>query len=220
MKQLLFTLAIVGMGLSLVSCDQFYFSTPQPIDAKNIYEFPNEARGSWTDNGDSIIVGRKNFISVEYSEKKIAKSEVKSSSRYKLKRDKIYITDTEKGLKGRRGFPYSLKDDTLYYKEAEVFELALGDETFLRKGEQVYILNTKHGKNWYEIFLIELEDPETTITRYLKADDLNKIKDLKRLHVTHNQYFLEASWTKKDLTALLQKGVFSDTILVLNRKKH
>ena len=218
--RLLSIVLFFGMGFLFVSCDQFYFSTPQPIDAKNLNEFPNESRGSWTDNGDSIVIGRDNFISVEYNEKKVAKKEVEASSRYKLKGNKVYVVDDKKGLKAKRGFPYVLKRDTIFYKEAEVFELKLGSETFLRKGDGVYVLNSKHGANWWEIFIVDLNDPETIITRYLNADDMDKINNLKTIHVAENQYFLEATWSKNDINELLRKGVFSDTILILQRKKN
>lgn len=219
MKQILLIIVSMVAGLLLMSCDQFYFSTPQPVDARNIYEFPNKSRGSWTDNGDSIVIGRTNFMSIEYQEAKVSLKEAKGSSRYRLKRDKVYITDEEKGLKAKRGFPYTLKQDTLFYQEAEIFELKLGEGTFLRKVGDFYLLNSKYSENWWEIYLVEIQPDESIVTRYLNKDDLSKIGDLKTLHVAENQYFLEANWTKKDLTKLLQKGVFSDTLLVLTRKR-
>lgn len=210
---------LLATSCLLVSCDQFYFSDPLPTDAKNSYEFPREARGSWDEEGDSIVIGKNYLLNVGYHEKKVALSEVRSSSRYQLKGNKVYVVDEDKGLKAKRGFPFKAKRDTIFYLEAEVFELTLGPETFLRKGEQVYLLNSRHGNQWYEIFIIDLNDPEKIIIRYLNADDLDQLTNIERLHTAQNQYFLEANWTKRDITTLIQKGVFSDTLLVLHRKK-
>lgn len=220
MKRILLTSLLIGAGMVVVSCDQLYFSTPQPVNAQNSYEFPVEARGSWTDGGDSLDVGITSFISIEYHDNKVSRAEMDASKRYKFKGDKVYVLDDDKGLSGKRGFPYVQKNDTVYYKEAEIFELCLGSDTFLRKADDVYILNSKHGDSWYEIFLIDLTKPETAVIRYLKAEDLDKVTNLKTLHVAQNQYFLEARWTPKQITELRQKGVFSDTLVILKRKKN
>jgi hypothetical protein len=42
------------LSLSLLSCEYHNFSTPQPADKENIYEFPRELRGSWVVINDTI----------------------------------------------------------------------------------------------------------------------------------------------------------------------
>jgi len=55
----------------LSSCEVYNFSKPQPVDAKNIYEFPTAWRGIWVHDGDSVIIGKNYFISTSFQTRKI-----------------------------------------------------------------------------------------------------------------------------------------------------
>jgi hypothetical protein len=48
----------------LGSCEYYNFSIPQPVDRENIYEFPGDLCGNWTDENDSeVITINKNYVS-------------------------------------------------------------------------------------------------------------------------------------------------------------
>ena len=54
------------MTFFLFSCDNFYFTVPQPVDKDNIYEFPAEYRGYWISVGNSSGAGADLFPGAQY----------------------------------------------------------------------------------------------------------------------------------------------------------
>ena len=218
MKQKTFNFSyyIFGICFLFSACDSFYFTSPQPVDSENIYEFPRKIRGAYSKNNDSVIFGKDYFKSIEYNEDQIPRHLADTSSSYILKNNKIYLVDNDEEIKLTEGFPYKLKDDTIFYKERTVFEIALGKKAFLRQVSNYYFLNVKKPNQWWEIYLIEFADNDSVYTRYLDSDDLDKISNLRTIHSQKNEYYLEAEWTNFDINEIIKNGGFSDTLLRFN----
>lgn len=215
-------LLILGIIPLLISCDNVIISTPQPIDAKNKYSFPGDFRGVWTTDGDTIIIGKDYYKNIKYREEKVFKQEIDTSSSYVLKENKIYIIDKVKS-EISEGFPVKIENDTIYYKERRVYEIALGKKAFLRKVKKNYILNFREEKQWWQVILIRKDRTGNIIVANLTNDMVYEFSNYKHIHTFSSKYgdwdYIEANWTKKELLEMINKGVFSDTIFILKWDK-
>jgi len=210
---------LVGVLFLTGACDQVYFSTSQPIDSKNIYSFPKKFRGVWTEDGDSVVIGKDYFMNIDYNDKKVAKTEVDTSASYVLRGDKIYQIDDGQELKVTGGFSFVLKNDTISYQEREVFEIAFGKTAFLRRVGDSYIINMKHKNEWWEIGLIEYTSDNRVLVRYINFDDLDSIPNITSVYTTKNEKYLDVAWTQAELLKIINRGGFSDTLFNLEISK-
>ncbi len=216
MKRTLRTVAcFLGLAALFHSCDQIYFTTPQPVDEENIETFPVAIQGVYVDQNDSIIFGHDYFRSVDYTDKKIPKTEIDTSGNYILKGQKIYIVDKGEEIKVKGGFPFTIKDDTLYFSELTVMEIALGKKAFLRKMADNYVLNIKEEHDWYTLVFMEIGRNGDLIARILNEIDLEKLPGITHIYEDNGDQYLSARWTSTELNDLLEKGVFSDTLFNL-----
>ncbi len=216
-KPLFITVALMALGMLLQSCDQFYFRSPQPVDEVNIETFPEAIRGLYMDQNDSIIFGADYFLSVDYTEKKIPQAEVDTSGSYILKDQKIYLLDKDEEIKLKGGYPYTVKEDTLYFSERSIIEIALGKKAFLRKvSGNNYMLNIKEEYEWWTLIFMEVKADGAIVARYINEEDLEKIPGLKKIYEGDGDHYLEVNWTSASLNELLQSGIFSDTLLSVN----
>jgi metal-sulfur cluster biosynthetic enzyme len=207
---------IIGIGFLFVSCDQFYFSTPQPIDAKNIYEFPKEFRGVWSDNLDSIIIGKDYYLNIENRKVNVSKKEVDTSSSYIIYENKIYKIDKEDEMLNE-GYHYSIENDIITYLKREVSEIELGRKAFLRKLGNKYVVNIKNENQWWNIYLIEKTKDGGILLKILNNYNLEKIEDVKYIYSSDHNFYLNVNWTKDELLKLINKGAFSDTVMILEK---
>lgn len=237
MKQRLFYIGCVFIGFCffLISCDTIYFTRPQPIDSKNIYEFPKKIRGVYTNNSrdrnitdwDSIIITKDYFRSVEFSDQKISKHFIDTSSYFILLDNKIYNFDNKDEIILSGGFPYTILRDTIFYKEKKITEIILSKKAFLRQvSKNNYILNfrpeqknwAEFNENWWIICLIQITDNGNTIVKCLNENDLDKLTYNKINPNSIDDYYLQANWTKNYLNQIISEAVFSDTIYYLEVK--
>ena len=74
-KIIIFILLIITTVV-LLSCETYNFSSPQPVDKENLYEFPAFFRGYWVDDENETLYIDSKFLwySVKDSEKVIAGS--------------------------------------------------------------------------------------------------------------------------------------------------
>ena len=209
---------LIGFLPLIISCDNVYISTPQPVDSKNIYLFPREFRGVWTCEENKVIIEKDYFKYAQNSEYKVSKQEIDTSSSYVLKDNKIYIIDNEK-WEISDGLPFKLEKDTIYYQLPEVTEIPLGKNAFLRKVKNNYILNIKQKNEWWELVLINKDKNGNIIAVRLDIKDLEKNKKFKNIHIFKSENsrsdYIEANWTKRELLEMINKGVFSDTLFIL-----
>lgn len=214
---------IIGVLPLMISCGEVFISTPQPVDSKNIYLFPRGYRGMWTCEADTVIVGKDYFKSIQYSDEKVSKQEADTSSSYLLKDNKIYTINTKGESRFKGGFPYKLKNDTIYFQESEVMEIALGKRAFLRRVKKNYILNIKQENQWWQVILIKKDEIGNIIVGELDMDDLEKYTNYKHIYTFEYRYleddYIEANWTKKELLEMINKGSFLDTLAILRLNK-
>lgn len=208
-----------GIIYTATSCDAIYFTSPQPFNTKNIYEFPKEYRGYWVNDGDTTIIGKNYFIHKEYKQThSIAKKEIDTSTIYILKNNKIYIKEKYEDILLTEGFPYQQQNDTIYFKAREIIKLSLGYETFLRKVDQYYILNTSNTTTWWTLYLIKKTLDNTLEISILKEEDLKSNSNFETIYNAEEGLFLDAKWSITELKNLIQKGGFSSMILELDLK--
>ena len=202
---------------TLISCDSYYFNKPQPIDSKDIYKLPKKLTGTWiiekNDSGglDSLIIGKDYFQRIMHF---TIEDDINTDSNTYIIGNEIY--NRENGnLEG--GYPITYKDDSTIVITCIENELVeFGRKAFLRKIKYGYILNIKHDKmdNWWEIRFVDTREKRRTIIRGLNTKDMVLNKNHSVLHEDLNKYIL-ASWTKDDIKQFIDKGGFSDTLLIL-----
>lgn len=203
----------------IISCFGVYLSTPQPVDSKNILSFPVKYRGIWTEEGDTVFIEKKYLGYSMTSEEIIPMAELDSASHI-LKNNKIYLL-FEDGTELRGGYPYQIKDDTLRYTAIQLLEVELGKSAFLRKLKKDYILNVKQENQWWILILFKTDKQGNLVVKSLNTSDLQKLVNLYPIH-SYDDYkytrldFIEASWTKKELIKMIDEGLFSDTIRILD----
>ena len=216
-RTLIISVALMAAGMLLQSCDQFYFASPQPVDEANIERFPEAIRGIYIDQNDSIIFGADYFLSVDYIDKKIPQAQVDTSGYYILKDQRIYLLDKDEKIKVKGGYPYTVQNDTFYFSERSIIEIALGKKAFLRKvSGNNYMLNIKEEHEWWTLIFVEVKADGAIVARYINEEDLEKIPGLKKIYEGDGDHYLEVNWTSTSLNELLQSGVFSDTLLSVN----
>ena len=202
----------------IISCESISVSTPQPVDSKNITNFPGEFRGTWTCEGNTMIIGKDFYKYSQDFSVKIPKQLVDTSSSYLLKNNKIYYVDRRK-LEIGEGFPYTLENDTIYYTERNVSETTLGRKAFLRRVKKNYIVNVKQENQWWQLALLEKNKAGEIIIRIQNLKELEKFTNHTHIQTLTGKYetfeFIEANWTRKELSEMLDKGMFSDTLMVL-----
>lgn len=217
-KMLFRIIILLAVFPLITSCDSISVSTPQPVDSKNIMNFPRDYRGTWTCEGNTVTIGKDFYEYSEVFDVKIPKQLVDTSSSYLLKNNKIYYVDRWKQELGE-GFPYTMENDTIYYTERTVSETTLGQNAFLRRVKKNYILNVKQENQWWQLALIEKNKGGEIIIRIQNLEELDRFSNHTHIHTLSGKYdrseFIEANWTRKDLSDMLNKGMFSDTLLVL-----
>ncbi len=204
---------------SLIACDPIYFTNPQPFDAKNIYEFPKEYRGLWVVEGDSTIIGENYFILKEYKQTiGIAKKEIDTSSTYILKNNKIYIKKKYADINLSEGFSYKLQNDSVLFNSRDIYKVSLSYDTFLRKVDEYYILNTSNTSTWWNLYLIKKTTKNILEVYVLAEDDLQNTKK-DAIFISDEGIFLNTKWCKNDLLKFIKNGGFSKKILDLDLKE-
>lgn len=238
MEKIIFNNICVFIGFCwfLISCDTMYFTSPQPVDSKNIYEFPKKIRGIYTNNSevgntvdwDSIIITKDYFRSVEFFDWQIAKHIVDTSSHFMLYDNKIYTIDDDGDNILSGGFSYTILRDTVFIKEKEITEIFLNKQAFLRQvSKNNYILNLRpdqkkwsvFNENWWVICLIQISDNGNVVVKALNKVDLDILTHKKINPDNIDNFYLQANWTKNYLNQIIYEGVFLDTLYNLNIKQ-
>lgn len=156
--------------ITFYSCDVYNFSSPQPIDKENIYEFPEGFRGTWESEGTSYLLTRKYALVISRDTEEIAngawpklnergeylnsdfqesfqtiyydslKRPIDTSDNYVLKAPLIYEKD-ERGDLGK-GYSYVSKHDRIIIFKIDTLCIDLGQNAFLRQiDNNTYVLN-------------------------------------------------------------------------------
>lgn len=199
----------------LTSCNTIYFTEPQPVDSKNIYEFPAKFQGVWMDGEDTIMVGKTFYRSISYIDKQLPASVADTSQKHILKNGKIFTIQTDGPIRLSGGVPFQISRDTLFYKDREIVEVFLDGNTYLRKVGNRYLLNVKSDELWWELVLIEKTHDGSVLGRRLSTDDMDKLPGVKPVFVDEDVRFYDLKWKEAELADFIDKGCFSDTIINL-----
>lgn len=158
---------LIFMGL-LSSCERYHFSTPLPVDERNIYEFPKSFRGTWLVHEDTFEIGSNFLRNISWESDKIysgvltryqpaslktvrydsAKHSMDTVINYFIRGKKIYRNSEDLAP----GSFFKIKDDTIYLNTRNKMEVYLGPYAFLRRiSEDAFILNMSEEGIWSEI---------------------------------------------------------------------
>lgn len=215
-------LGTIILGLALVSCSELYLDKPQPIDSQNLYEFPDHYLGIWTDGQDTMLIEKDYCCMIEYSNERVAKSIADTSKAYLFKDGLVYLIDYRGEMMLKGGFPYQLVNDTVYFKERELTEVALSRNSFLRQAGKYHLLNMKEENQWWEVLCLE-ETPDGHILflmlsldslKHFAAHDYIYPDTLNNKH----DHYIKASWTAAEVVKMVEAGAFADTLLDLDPK--
>ena len=222
-------LTYIALVLCKVSCVSVYFNQPQPIDSKNMKKFPKKLRGTWVQDGDTILVGKTIFRKVEWDSKLLSRTEIDTNDAFVIKGGKIYNLDED----STRGFDFIIQNDSILVNVSEIIEFELGDTALLRfASKDYYVLNEKKDSIWWNVFLIEKKNDGMILVSYPKKGELSilekilKNDDLEiripyvegKLTTSEFQKFWNVGLTSKQIIEFRNKGGFSDTSLVLEPK--
>lgn len=201
--------------LMLCSCNNVFFTEPQPVDSKNSYEFPVKYQGTWIEDNDTIFINKYAYRSVSYQKEALPKAIADTSSKYVMVRGRIYFIQKEEQIKLIGGFPYQERNDTIFYIKREVVDVSLGGNTFLRKVSDKHIFNTKSDDLWWNIILIEKAKDGSILGRQLSDNDMETILKLKPIWSGDNVSYFDIRWSEDDIDKIINAGCFSDTIINL-----
>ncbi|MEO9801791.1 MAG: hypothetical protein ABJF04_01030 [Reichenbachiella sp.] len=207
---------MIFVGL-LLSCSQHYFDRPQPIDSKNIYAFPEAFRGVWTDGSDSLIVGKFYFANIEYKKISIPYS-TRDTTQYAIFNDnKAYPYDSIQQRIIGIGYPYEIRNDSIYYTTREILEAQLGRKAVLRSVGEQFVLNVKNDNQWWELFLMGVTNQEKILIRYPNNEQLAEL-GITPIFTNDEEDFYEVKWRAKEMDQLIGKNIFADTLLFLDQQ--
>ena len=192
-------LNLVGFLILILSgCNSVYFTEPQPVNTKNLFEFPSKYHGVWMEGEDTITINKNIYKSVSYRNESIEKSIIDTSSVHLLANGKIYFIKIDDKIKLTGGFPYVLKNDTIFYKYKDVVEVFLGGNTFLRKVADKHILNIKSDELWWELVLVEKSKDGSLYGRRLSKDDMANFQDEKPIWEGDGMMYYDIKWREHE----------------------
>jgi hypothetical protein len=137
-----------------VSCSTVFFDSPQPTNSGNLKSVPDKIQGNWKniskDYRESITIDKTSYHKVTLENIRLQKARAEASSIYKLRDGKIFLTDEDE----KTGYPYDIRNDTLYFCHQIEESIVLSDSVLLRSAKDCFVLNLKK-RNWWEIILIQ-----------------------------------------------------------------
>ncbi|MEP2025647.1 MAG: hypothetical protein ABJH98_04760 [Reichenbachiella sp.] len=203
--------------LVLSACSQRYFDQAQPVDGKNIYAFPEPFRGIWTDEKDSLIVGKFYFANIEYKNISIPYTESDTTTFSIFKNNKVYPYDSVRQKIMGRGRAFEIRNDSIHYVTREILEVQLGKKAFLRQVGNQFVLNVKDDNEWWELFLMGVTNQNKILVTYPDIDQLIDL-DIKPVLSNSEEEFFEVRWTTEEFEKLIRNNIFSDTLLFIDQQ--
>lgn len=211
----------------LFSCDVILFEDPQPLSVKNQYEFPKEFIGTWYELEDgqqqqTLFINKYQVFWYENrNDVSILKKQVDTSSKYCIYNEKIYEINPYEELFLSQGFPYQIRNDSVFYEHKTINEVALSRINFIRKVDNMYLLNMKNENQWYSILLCYINNNNHLIVRGISSKD---IAYLNQEHILFQKYkgegaiqlFTTQQFNKSTLLQFIHQGGFSDTLMNLS----
>jgi hypothetical protein len=174
-----------------VSCSTVFFDNPQPTNSGNMKSVPDKIQGKWKniskDYQESITIDKTSYHKITLENVRLLKARAETSSIYKLRDGKIFLTDEDE----KTGYPYELRNDTIYFCHRMEESIVLSDSVLLRSAKDCFVLNLKK-KNWWEIvFIQKMKNGEIRIS-YPDPNSFMAMKDQYNISVLDS--------TRKDTT--------------------
>ena len=202
------------------SCHTYYFTTPQPVDGRNIYKFPRKYRGQWSGEVDTIILSKNYYSYTSCQNVSIPKTEADTSATIKIIDSLVYVFDENIKPDLIGAYPYTIKNDTIFYQIQESLKIFFGPEAVLRKVANGYILsNLTESKKWWTCSYISKKQNGDIVITSLNNDMMAKIPQNNFYYNSEYSHYLNVSWTKNEWNKLIAEGYFLDTLIVLNKDK-
>ena len=162
---------------------------------------------------DSLFIGKDYYHFVSRGIIKESMESMKNDTLIYFIDDLIYYKE-DNLLQG--GYSYTQEGDSsvIFTEDHDIVQF--GKEAFVRYIDYGYILNIQHESmiDWWQLRFIDLRNPEMAVICELSKQDENLLPPHEILSEEFPNY-LRGSWTKSDIKELLDKGGFSDTLLVL-----
>jgi len=216
---------LVLIVTAMLGCKMVYFDKPQPIDGKRLTSIPKKYRGTWKYKLNTLTISKSSIVQSGFETIKIPLSTLDTSSAY-IKSDKtIYKFEGDHlEYKGE----YSLIRDTLFIqKPTENLEHGLNNSIILKKVGKYFILNILEDNGMWQVIQIEKLDNNDILLKLLDNDKLLEIVEKDKLieltppSIINNSkeprdYYYAGNLLQSDITALIEAGAFSDTLINLS----
>ncbi len=216
---------LVLIVTAILGCKMVYFDKPQPIDGKRLTSIPKKYRGTWKYKLNTLTISKSTIVQSGFETTKIPLSTLDTSSAY-IKSDKtIYKFEGDHlEYKGE----YSLIRDTLFIqKPTENLEHGLNNSIILKKVGKYFILNILEDNGMWQVIQIEKLDNNDILLKLLDNDKLLEIVEKDKLieltppsrmnnSKESRDYYYAGNLLQSDITALIEAGAFSDTLINLS----
>ena len=189
------------------------FNEPQPVDTGNLSMFSHRLQGQYVSLADNsiLLIGDKIIQRIYDYDYAIHPNQLDSNSR--LVGDTIMNLRTkDRTLIKRNGdslITHIHYIDTLFH---------MNYDNVVRKLKGYYFLNTRYGKESWEVKKIQLSKGQLVMSGIVKKPDLETLKEItETTHDTLHSY--KFTMTKKQFTKFIKKDSFNDkeTFIRLNK---
>lgn len=219
-------LALLWAGmlmLMLGACVTVEFRQPQPAGQPDLDRFPAAWEGTYLSEDDTFRIAGSVIRSISQTKEVIPVSRLDSlKDTYALRDGRLFML-SENPL---RGFPYQIKDDTLYAETIEESEMGLSDSLRLRRYQGSYYISQPSRPDLFTCVLIEPQgEPAERLTiRVIDPGDektMEKLKKFMPLEPVRSEegeveYYI-ADPKPGALAKFAKAGGFGESYLVLDR---
>ena len=216
---------LVLIVTAMLGCKMVYFDKPQPIDGKRLTSIPKKYRGTWKYKLNTLTISKSSIVQSGFETIKIPLSTLDTSSAYIKSEKTIYNFEGDHlEYKGE----YSLIRDTLFIqKPTENVEHGLNNNIILKKVGKYFMLNMLEDNGMWQVIQIEKLDNNDILLKLLDNDKLLEIVEKDKLieltppSIINNSkeprdYYYAGNLLQSDITALIEAGAFSDTLINLS----
>jgi len=210
----LIKLLVFFVLMSFAACTVVTFDEPQPVGIDNLAKLPKRIQGQYISLADSstLCVSDKMIRRIYDFEYRILAGELDSN--YKFAGDTIININTdEKEMAKKVG-------DTLFIHIHSVDTLfELNYDNVARKYKGYYFINTRLGKESWEVKKIELLKGRLQISSISTKQDVENLKAItESTQDTVAPY--QFSVTKRQFKEFIRNGGFSDNEIFIKQKKN
>lgn len=209
------TLAIGSLCWIFSSCHEVLFRNPQPVDARNESKIPGKFRGTWIDNGDTVIIDSYSYLHINYLEEELSIRAI-DSLKYTIRDGFIYVQEVDEVGFGKI---IAQNDSVIKVQIRKTDEIRLGEHNILRRAGEDYVLSTRNenDEQWWQLSLITQNENKDVLIKYLSEDDLELIDKKHLVFKDENDTYLDVQWKTDEMKDLIKAGLFSDTLLFLEK---